>query len=1102
MAENGPRLTVEVTVPQCRNIKASRGDGSITSFVRVELGSRVQCETPKVSIVDGTAEYGDTPSSFDVQASSRPLLLDELAHKPLVLSVVESVPKDKKAKDEKSSVLGQSLVNLMPFLQGETKISVTKTVFPCGHQSEDTSDLPLLDVVVSLSSPVVTSDEVESANFASIRVNSLYSLPDGWQPGGTPYHFTVSLPLPIGRSQETTVAIPHGQLRAAGDHESPLRRWSYTGTATGPCIYKPDSVIQRTQYEDENGELRGTSDIPFRTEAENQKPRVTWNAERRCRLDSRASQTLQSMIAQSRVWPVEVFRVPAPQIGGKAKKEEEPQPSYHGVAYVNLTPLLYPGVTAVRGAYALQPYVDSEVQEKTKRKIGSTLEVAMRSVSQAGARSIASAARKGKRVSNVLPVPKPGLATASFVVSEAGDPIAEAGESKTCTEAKAYADAHTYIVLEFSLDSPLIPKRPPDVLAQLISDYIPPRSAAPKRQVGADQAVNEFHTQVSNIAACVLDEFRSMFGERLANDELPHSLEAAAHRRRQLLYELNTSGKYYQFKEQLKGAVVKVVREKFLRTRPLSDEDELHAFLSQLYVYLSDEMHCSLSKTFSLEDPRPAPPPVTNTNFLKHFAREAEVNENYDKAARYYQERLAQDRNSRDHWYDYGRFCLMVRNYEKAQECFKEAVALDQRHVPSLLMYALVAAVEERHDVAEMFFETAASVDPQNVNVWTVMGLYYDGVGNDVNAEMAFLEANRASAVRAKEASESMEMSDYSRQHSEMSHHTVTEPEQPVTIPAIETTSPHTITNGEAEQDTRDTDQSDTATPTQVRPQPQGSSHTIESIVQQRMSASPTASRVVISPQVPIVDSQRSPTVSPVPNVSESIFLQAAYFLLEMQATQWAESALSHELLQPQGGPSSPYYMALAYVNMQRKNYGEAKANLNEALSYDYQNPDTFALLGHVSYLTGEMEEAQQAYERVLDFTSEASDMHTVHLRLASIYLQDQDFSGAKHIFLYACKRSPSCLAWLGVGIACYRMGELAEAEDALCEANILDNTDTEVWGYLALICLKTGRKVEAEQAYKYALKLSLSDDKLLTEIKAAQREAGFGDPSVSYQAA
>ena len=61
---------------------------------------------------------------------------------------------------------------------------------------------------------------------------------------------------------------------------------------------------------------------------------------------------------------------------------------------------------------------------------------------------------------------------------------------------------------------------------------------------------------------------------------------------------------------------------------------------------------------------------------------------------------------------------------------------------------------------------------------------------------------------------------------------------------------------------------------------------------------------------------------------------------------------------------------------------------------------------------------------------------------------------------------------------------KLQEAEDALSEANILNNNDAIVWEYLTLVCLKLDHGSEAEQAYKFALKAKLSDLNLLEEIK------------------
>ena len=46
-------------------------------------------------------------------------------------------------------------------------------------------------------------------------------------------------------------------------------------------------------------------------------------------------------------------------------------------------------------------------------------------------------------------------------------------------------------------------------------------------------------------------------------------------RRQKLIYQLNSTGKYFAFKEQLKHAVVKIVREKYMKTTNFKDKDEL-----------------------------------------------------------------------------------------------------------------------------------------------------------------------------------------------------------------------------------------------------------------------------------------------------------------------------------------------------------------------------------------------------------------------------------------------------------------------------------------------------------------------------------------------
>jgi hypothetical protein len=69
--------------------------------------------------------------------------------------------------------------------------------------------------------------------------------------------------------------------------------------------------------------------------------------------------------------------------------------------------------------------------------------------------------------------------------------------------------------------------------------------------------------------------------------------------RQSLFYELNTSGKFHAFQEQMQRAVVKVVRERFRATSAIKDPVERQTFLATLYTFLIKEMHKTLNQSFA-----------------------------------------------------------------------------------------------------------------------------------------------------------------------------------------------------------------------------------------------------------------------------------------------------------------------------------------------------------------------------------------------------------------------------------------------------------------------------------------------------------------------
>eukprot|EP01038_Epipyxis_sp_PR26KG_P005335 gene5335-7404_t len=86
---------------------------------------------------------------------------------------------------------------------------------------------------------------------------------------------------------------------------------------------------------------------------------------------------------------------------------------------------------------------------------------------------------------------------------------------------------------------------------------------------------------------------------------------------------------------------------------------------------------------------------------------------------------------------------------------------------------------------------------------------------------------------------------------------------------------------------------------------------------------------------------------------------------------------------------------------------------------------------------------------------------------------------------LFGCSIYNSASLFLLVGITCLRLDQLKDAEDALIEANILDNRNAEVWANISLMCLTCGsyRFEEAEASLYQALRLGLNNSLLLREL-------------------
>ncbi|XP_012518672.1 PREDICTED: cilia- and flagella-associated protein 70 [Propithecus coquereli] len=944
--------------------------------------------------------------------------------------MTEVLPKERKQKEEKTLILGQAVVDLLPLLAGESSFETT-----------------------------------------------------------APLHPVQGSPLETPRSgvkKDYPILFKNGTLKSGGERE-PLprpKKWPIANILAPGANNIPDAFIVGGPYEEEEGELNHPEDREFRNQAECMKKRIIWDLESRCYLDP------------------------------PAVTEDEGQLSFHGVAYVNMVPLLYPGVKRIRGAFHVYPYLDSTVHEKTKcsfslfrdtghhlvqnNKIGGITSPLTKQVLSKNLKEDKTV--KEKDIDGRL---RPGDMQAASIKSQSSDTPLE-GEPPLShnPEGQQYVEAGTYIVLEIQLDRALVPKRMPEELARRVKEMIPARPPLTRRTGGAQKAVSDYHSQIKNISRAILDEYHRMFGKQVAKLGNDIDSETLEEQKCQLSYELNCSGKYFAFKEQLKHAVVKIVREKYLKTTSFESQEELQTFISELYVFLVDQMHVALNQTMPDDIQDTISTIYTSSEQLRLFAFEAEINENFEMAAVYYEERLVRDPQNLDHWLDYGAFCLLTEDNIKAQECFRKALSLNQSHIHSLLLCGVLAVLLENYEQAEIFFEDATCLEPTNVVAWTLLGLYYEIQNNDIRMEMAFHEASKQLQARMLQAQttkqKSTDSSEYVEEGGKIGSNlgpwgptnvssTIPVKVEASAVPGAALSIPDEFLeeSSKLQSDSREPILTTQFQDPSMGPKP--SNIFLKEIPGKKEASKCQDSSAFLHP-VHYYGVSQTP--------STTIFMETIRFLMKVNAVQYVRRVLAHELLCPQGGPSCEYYLVLAQTHLLKKDFAKAEEYLQQASQMDYLNPNVWGVKGHLYFLSGNHAEAKACYERTISFVVDASGMHFIFLRLGLLYLEEKEYEKAKKTYLQACKRSPSCLTWLGLGIACYRLEELTEAEDALSEANALNNCNAEVWAYLALVCLKAGRQLEAEQAYKYTIKLKLKDEALLAEIRMVQEMVGFGNPS------
>lgn len=216
-----------------------------------------------------------------------------------------------------------------------------------------------------------------------------------------------------------------------------------------------------------------------------------------------------------------------------------------------------------------------------------------------------------------------------------------------------------------------------------------------------------------------------------------------------------------------------------------------------------------------------------------------------------------------------------------------------------------------------------------------------------------------------------------------------------------------------------------------------------------------------------------------------------------------------------------------AIQNKLRGDFSAAACSLSDAVRLEPSNSEAWGLLGEVelSRSSGQSDQrsdatAREALERAVemwDNVSAADQLHPqVLVRLGRLYLiqaregeskrGDIDATAAhkaKQILLRSARNSMWATAWLGAAEAALIVGERYEAEAALCEANVRDEGNPHVWGWMALLAATATppRQEEFDRAVRQALYHDLRDAHLLRSIGVAGLALGSVHIDIASQA-
>ncbi|CAG9467243.1 unnamed protein product [Pedinophyceae sp. YPF-701] len=776
----------------------------------------------------------------------------------------------------------------------------------------------------------------------------------------------------------------------------------------------------------------------------------------------------------------------------KSRFHDPAYAAYHGVGLVDLGALLHPGATdAVFEAPLTLNYATA------RETMGAALGPAL--------------------------FPAPGVVE--------GKDVTVVDDSPESAEQCHWVDAGAKVRFSVKLSRSILPPwQRPVPPGTTVEQLVPPKG---EPEAPAASGLERFREECKVIAQDVAKEYLAAAAAAEKGAESPGGVAltdgAWQARQRQLRYQLNRSGKFIAIREALRDHVVRVVRERFLRSGDMAPA-EMATVYNDLYCLLTDTMQSGLGEIYRprAEAEQPAPPPEEAARLLV-LANEAEECGDGDRAAKLHLQRLVRCTDAQ-RWLEYARFCARRGDAPRAHEAVREAVALDPGHRGALRTLVLVLLHRGLHT-------DALAIKQAEVVVATLTGGPQAGGARPRQTVVKIQGASQDKLAAAADGAES-----YSREPSFLGGASSEGMAGALAKPT--TPEAYSSKHDDAEVDwalqavvlralgpSRERDWRASVYEALRIAKIHANMDATASASVARMSMEGTAAEGGRESQAEGAPAVKSPFVS-AGELAMSIGLGgvALACLAEVKGSDgWTGLRTGDVKVQLGAGAASSGRIArgskagntrLATLAEDAED-GEGGAAKPPAAAVPVADGALALCEGRALTATGDFARAAESL-RACGEAAGAALGASVNLARAELYWRQGDednaavqylaavnaepaacplrayvrlgnamiakgeAAGALEVMLQGCRVCPHASTWLGAGRCYYALGDLESADLALTQANVLDDLAAGPWAWLAAVAAAAGRNEEAEGCARFALKHGLKDATPLREAAAS----------------